>query len=134
MKLLLQKLRESNRGQALVELALILPLLLLLIFGIIEFGRVFSTQLMVAHGAREGVRQATVGASDQVIFEKVKASAPFLEEGSLIVTITPEEALRTRGEGVKVKVIYPVTIYAPIISQVLGNPYIAASEVTMRVE
>ena len=77
MKLLLQKLRESNRGQALVELALILPLLLLLIFGIIEFGRVFSTQLMVAHGAREGVRQATVGASDQVIFEKVKASAPF---------------------------------------------------------
>lgn len=117
-----------------MELALVLPILIFLIFGIIEFGRVFSTQLMVTHSAREGVRQATVGASDQVIFDKVKASAPFLEDGSLIVTISPAEALRTRGEGVKVKVTYPVTIYAPIISQILGNPYIAASEVTMRVE
>lgn len=49
-------------------MALILPLLLLLVFGIIEFGRVFNTQITITHAAREGVRHfAITGDQDAAI-------------------------------------------------------------------
>ena len=134
MNSLFRTLRKDSKGQALVEMALILPILILLVFGITEFGRVFSTHLIVNHSAREGARQATVGASDAVIKAKVKDSALILDNSLLAITITPNEATRKKGESVKVKVTYPVNIYAPIISNFIGNPYIASGEVIMRVE
>ena len=55
-------IRKKHRedGAALVEMALITPLLLLLLFGIIEFSWLFSQNLDVRHGAREGARLAAV--------------------------------------------------------------------------
>jgi hypothetical protein len=53
--------RERNeRGSTLVEFALILPLILFLVFGIIEFGTVYSSQISVRQGVREGARQGAV--------------------------------------------------------------------------
>ena len=46
--------RHGERGAALVEAALVLPLLLLVVFGIVEFGATYSSYL----GLRDGVRQA----------------------------------------------------------------------------
>jgi len=48
-------------GQAITEFALILPILLLLIFGIIEFARLFQAYLVVDNAARFGVRYAVTG-------------------------------------------------------------------------
>jgi Flp pilus assembly protein TadG len=53
-------IRGYERGQALVELALILPFLLLLLFGIIEFGRAFFQKNMTINAAREGARRGAV--------------------------------------------------------------------------
>ena len=50
--------RES--GQAVIEMALILPLLLLLILGIIEFGWILNGQITITAAAREGARTAIV--------------------------------------------------------------------------
>ena len=44
---------QRSRGQALIEFALMLPLLLLLIVGAIEFGRLFFTKIVVTNAARE---------------------------------------------------------------------------------
>lgn len=52
--------RDKEKGANLVEFALLAPLLFLLLFGIIEFGWVFSQNLDVRHGAREGARLAAV--------------------------------------------------------------------------
>ncbi|HEU0245076.1 MAG TPA: PKD domain-containing protein [Candidatus Limnocylindrales bacterium] len=49
----------NSRGQALVELALILPVLLLLLLGAIDFGRVFYSQITVNDAAREGALEGT---------------------------------------------------------------------------
>ena len=53
--------RKSNRGATLVEFAMVLPLFLLLLFGIIEFGRYFFVQHTVQFATREGTRLALVG-------------------------------------------------------------------------
>jgi Flp pilus assembly protein TadG len=57
----LQSWSESNQsGQALVEFALVLPLLLLLLFGMLDFGKAFNYWIDETHLANEGARWATV--------------------------------------------------------------------------
>jgi hypothetical protein len=55
----LRRLR-SSRGQALVEMVILLPVFLLLVFGMIEFGRVFNYWIDLTHLANEGARYASV--------------------------------------------------------------------------
>ncbi|MFZ6029339.1 MAG: TadE/TadG family type IV pilus assembly protein [Chloroflexota bacterium] len=63
-KLIRQPFRVRSQGQAMVEFALVLPLLLLILFGIIEFGRLLQAVLAVQNAARFGVRHAVTGAID----------------------------------------------------------------------
>jgi Flp pilus assembly protein TadG len=58
-----EQFRPRNRGQALVEFALILPLLLLLIFGIVDAGRLIFTYNNISNAARDGARVAIVNQS-----------------------------------------------------------------------
>jgi Flp pilus assembly protein TadG len=51
---------RGNRGQSVVEFALVLPLLLLILFGITEFGRAWMTANILTSAAREGARLAVV--------------------------------------------------------------------------
>ena len=57
------RLRDT-RGNAVVEMALILPFLLLLVFGITEFGRAWMTVNVLQSAAREGARLAVVTTPD----------------------------------------------------------------------
>lgn len=52
--------RRDDEGAAAVEFALVLPILLLIIFAIIDFGRMFNAQLVVNDAARETARAAAV--------------------------------------------------------------------------
>lgn len=52
---------EDRTGAALVEMALVLPIFCLIVFGIVEFGRAFMIGQLVTNAAREGVRQAVTG-------------------------------------------------------------------------
>lgn len=54
------KLEIKDNGQTLVEFALVLPLLLLLVFGIIQFGLLFHNKMVITSAAREGARKAVV--------------------------------------------------------------------------
>jgi Flp pilus assembly protein TadG len=51
---------EHRGGQALVEAAMVLPLLLLVLVGIMEIGRAWNIRQVVTHAAREGARAAAV--------------------------------------------------------------------------
>jgi Flp pilus assembly protein TadG len=53
-----------DRGAAAVEFALILPLLLLLVFGIVEFGLLLNKQVSVSNAAREGARYMAIHYSE----------------------------------------------------------------------
>jgi Flp pilus assembly protein TadG len=65
---------EGDRGAAAVEFALVLPLLLLLVFGIVDFGRALNAQIMVSQAAREGARWNALGASPTEIAQRVSAA------------------------------------------------------------
>jgi Flp pilus assembly pilin Flp len=52
---------KEQEGAAAVEFALLLPLLVLLLFGIIEFGLAFNARIQATNAAREGARMAVVG-------------------------------------------------------------------------
>jgi Flp pilus assembly protein TadG len=47
---------DSERGAAAVEFAILLPLLLMLVLGTIEFGRAYNAQIILTNAARDGVR------------------------------------------------------------------------------
>ena len=66
---------SSIRGAAAVELAVVLPLLLTLVFGIIEFGWVFMVRETLTNSSREGCRVAVLqGSTEQDIRDRVAAS------------------------------------------------------------
>ena len=130
----IKRLIKANKGQALVEFALILPLLLLLIFGVIEFGRIFGAELTVNNSAREGARLGAIGATDSLIVTRVLNSSGMLDSAKVAVTITPVESSRVRGGEIQVNVSYPVTVFAPFISAITGETVTVDSSCVMRVE
>ena len=56
----LGRFRRDDRGQALVEFALIMPFLLLLLIGVVEFGRGWNMHQVLTDAAREGARKAVI--------------------------------------------------------------------------
>jgi Flp pilus assembly protein TadG len=92
----MKKKNGSERGAALVEMAVVTPLLLLLVFGIVEAGWLFAQQVEARHGAREAARVAAVSAPDlngdsvfsqaDVVFRACDALD--LSSGSAAVTIS----------------------------------------------
>ena len=68
-----------ERGAAAVEFALILPIMLLVIGGIVDFGRALFTEIELANAAREGARAASIsGATLPQVQARVTASTPAL--------------------------------------------------------
>ena len=55
-----------EQGAAAVEMALILPVLLIVVFGIIDFGSLFNAQISLTQAAREGVRLGAIGEATSV--------------------------------------------------------------------
>lgn len=58
------KAKRTERGAVAVEMAMLLPLLLLIVMGTIEFGRVLNVQISMTQAAREGARYAAIHHAD----------------------------------------------------------------------
>ncbi|WP_425801575.1 TadE/TadG family type IV pilus assembly protein [Desulfitobacterium sp. Sab5] len=128
------KLYEREHGQAIVEMALVIPLFFLLFFAVIEMGRVGFAYVSVSNAARTGVRVASTGGTDLDIQNNVLTAAPSLNTSELTLQITPTEGNRQSGQSVDVSITYPVHLILPVISDVLPNPFIVSSHLSMRME
>ncbi len=110
----------TDRGAAAVEFALLLPVLLLFVGGVADFGRYFFTQITVSHAAREGVRVWALGEPD-----KVSATVTSRAAG-VAVTISPSSPTAcTFGQPVTLKVSTsnPFTYITPGLASLLPtNP------------
>lgn len=88
-----RSLRRS-RGMATVELAMVLPILMVILFGMIEFGYLISTTGQLYNLAREGARAAAVGLTPAQVEARLQESLGVLDPSSLTVTQTyrPDES------------------------------------------
>lgn len=64
-----------DRGAVMVEFALILPILLMLVIGIVQFGFALNTQISIQAGAREGARALALGESSAAVDAAVNGAA-----------------------------------------------------------
>jgi Flp pilus assembly protein TadG len=115
-----------------VEFALVLPVLMLLILGIIQFGIVFNNWIQVTDAAREGARKAAVSrtATDPTgaATSAAKSSAPGLDQSTMGVSVSSSW---NQGSNVTVTVTYPWSV--SILGYVVKSGTLSAST-TMRVE
>ncbi|MDD4602005.1 hypothetical protein SDC9_14767 [bioreactor metagenome] len=129
----LRKYVENHRGQAMVEFALVVPVLLLLVLGIMEFSLVIHQYMVVSGAAREGARSAALGETDPVVEGVVANAATGLDSNKIIVTVAPTPT-RTQGEAVSVTVTYPITTYTPLIGAFFADDSRIKGSAVMRVE
>ena len=79
----------GDRGAAAVEFALLLPLLLLIVFGLIDFGRALDAQITLTQAAREGARLDALGSyTTSQICTRVVTAATSLTLTCSNVTVT----------------------------------------------
>src|SRR5258708_19290597 len=100
-----------DRGAAVVEFALLLPLLLLLLFGIIDFGRALNAQITITQAAREGARLDALNQPNVV--SRTQAAAVGLS-GVSVTVVTSCRPGAGPGDNADVKVSYPFTFVTPI--------------------
>jgi Flp pilus assembly protein TadG len=124
----LLRVYRDTRGTEIVEFALVVPMLLLVLGGIIDMGFLFNNYEVVTNAAREGARLAAVpGWTESDVKTRVNAyiGAAGLTTASVTTTVTPV-AIDVGGKnvnGVKVLVSYPYTfsILGPMAAMVQGG-------------
>jgi Flp pilus assembly protein TadG len=125
---------REERGQSMTELALVLPVLMLILFGIIQLGIVFNNYVALTDAVRAGARVAAVSRfSPDVtgdVTAKVKAASGDLNAANVNVTVTPGAGL-VHGADVTVKATYPYSINLLGLIVASGS---LASTTTERVE
>ncbi len=106
---------RGERGQTLVEFALLLPIFLILLFAIVDFGLGLNAWITITNSAREGARVGAVGADSATITERVQATgAGGLKAWSSNGTVTVTNAQGQPGESVTVKVDYDYDLITPL--------------------
>jgi len=124
--------RRNEKGQSLVEFALVVPLVILILMAIIEFGFMFNAYITISNASREGARLGALGSNDTAVVTRVVDTSVALDPSKISVIITP--ANRSRGDMIRVQVNYNYVLITPIISSVL-SPFIdLEAETVMRVE
>ena len=108
-----------DRGAAAVEFALLLPVLLFLLCGIVDFGRALNAEITLAQAARQGARLAALGLPNVV--SRTQAAATGLSP--VTVTVTPCPSGGGQAANATVQVSYPFSFVTPIsaIARLLGG-------------
>jgi hypothetical protein len=78
---------KSERGQTMVEFALVVLLLFLVVFGLIEFSRLFFAYATMSHGVREGARFGIVHPGETEAIESLTESSIILVGGTATAAV-----------------------------------------------
>ena len=122
---------RSERGASLVEFALVLPLLMLFVFGVIEFGGTYNDSNALRNGVREGARLAVVNdQSGGSILTETKARIGLDASQTKVRVVLNGNQV---GDTVTVCASYPAYNVTGVMRPFLGNRVVTSS-VTMRLE
>ena len=102
--------KNSERGAAAVEFALVAPILVMLLLGIMEFGRAYNAQVSLTSAAREGVRVMAVSNNPTSARAAAKNAAvslnPALVDADIVFSSTNGTSSCTASHQVTVTITY----------------------------
>ena len=122
-----RRLKTNQRGAAMIEFAIILPVLLVLVLGMLEFGWLLTGWAVVTGAAREGARAAVVWDIDE-IDERVENHTDLLP----FQNVTAVPSIGSPGGETSVMVTGDLPLLVGFFP--LANPFTIRAEATMRQE
>ena len=115
---------RRQRGQSLVEAALILPVLLLLLVGVVDLGRAMSAKIALTNASREGARYASRYPNKKsniiaAVGAELDANGLGIDSDDVVIGIVPDPSGTPAAQGAKVTVTctYP---FETIMGGLLG--------------
>ena len=111
---------RNEKGAALLEAAITVPIILLISVGIFEFGRAYQTQQVLVNATREGARLAVIeGSSNEAVFNRVN---DYVKSGGLNALQPADLDIQrtvviagTTGSSVEVKYPFQFAVLKPVI-------------------
>ena len=139
-------LRRNERGAALIEAAITIPIILLIAVGIFEFGRAYQTWQVLTNAAREGARAAVItGSTDTDVTNRVRnymKAGALGNYGTAGITIKRDVVLTGADTASQIQIDYPFQfmVLNPVVRLIApsdrktGAPITMKSSVVMRNE
>lgn len=135
----MSKKDKREDGQAMVEFALILPIFLLILCGILDFGWLFYNQLSLNNACREGARYAVVNtaedANTQAIINHIEnATTTVFANDGVDIEVTYSSPNDPTSGDITVSLEAEISFFTPVLSTILGEEKTITSTVVMKVE
>ena len=132
------KRMRSERGAALIEAAVTVPLILLISVGIFEFGRAYQTQQVLTNAAREGARVAVIeGTTDADVRTRVRdyvtrGGLSTLTDGQIVVQRTVPLAGSSTASSVEINYPFQFMVLNPVVRLVAPTDRTTGAPITMK--
>jgi Flp pilus assembly protein TadG len=123
--------RRRERGSAVVEFALLLPLLLVMLLALVQIGVLARDRLLVAEAARAGARAAATHDSVPAVSDAAVAAGAGLDPSRIGVEV---ERTGGRGDPVSVAVSYDAPVMGVLLGWLMPTTVMLASSSTVRQE
>jgi Flp pilus assembly protein TadG len=132
------KRMRSEKGAALIEAAITVPIILLICVGIFEFGRAYQTMQVLTNAAREGARIAVITAStDAAVTARVRS---YMQAGSLpnhataTVTVVRNVTMTGADTGSSIVIDYPFQfmVLNPVVRLIAPSDTKTGAPITMK--
>lgn len=131
----MKKFLKSEKGQAVVETALVMPLLLLFLCMIIDVGRIVYAEARLNLICQESVRIVGLGGNYSQIYNYAYSKLDTDSAATLQVGLNPmDDTLRKPGTFTTVTLTINMKYITPFANVILPSPFKAVSESTIRVE
>lgn len=139
---------SRERGSAMVETAIAIPILLVLMVGIFEVGRAYETWQVLTNAAREGARMSVTPSSDTetttALIRRYMADGQLTESGSAAVVVDRNASINVNGTAISASLVtvdYPFEfiMLQPVVRLVapgatVGGPITMRATAIMRNE
>ena len=133
--------RKRERGQAMVEAAIAIPILLVLMVGIFEVGRAYETWQVLTNAAREGARMAVTPSSTvpttTALIRQYMADGQLSKSAAANVVVNKTATINVNGTAVSASLVtvdYPFEfiMLQPVLRLIPGTGATAGGPITMR--
>lgn len=109
---------KDQRGNALVEFALIFPVLLVILLGVIQVGLIMNDKQTLTYAAKEAARMGALTNDDSAIESIAESSLATVDTSQVVIDIEPDQSTRTasgsaRGEQLEVRLQYTKSLIVP---------------------